>query len=97
MWLVCNSGYNFADNVTGFEVYIGNTPDRNADTLCAVDEEVESENTVDVFCGRRLEAPYLTIALPGENRELDICEVIVNNGMLVFMQMPNILAHEHRL
>ena len=71
------------ENATGFEVYIGKTPDRNVDTLCAVDPGISTENMVDVFCGRRMEAPYLTIALPGDSRELDICEVIVNNGMLL--------------
>ena len=69
-----------AGNVTGFEVYVGKNNDLNDDTFCADDPGSATGNTVKLFCGKKMEANYLTILVPGESKRLGICELYVNGG-----------------
>ena len=69
-----------AGNVTGFEVYIGKNTDLSADNFCADDPGISTDNTVKLFCGKKMEAKYLTVLVPGESKRLGICELYVSGG-----------------
>jgi len=72
-------------------VYAGADSARDSSTLCKTDDGSDVVgNKVRVMCDRPMLARYVSVALPGEQKPLYICEIYVTSGTLLASLMLSI-------
>ena len=73
-----------SDRLQGFDVWVGNhnyQPDANA--ACATNQDAPAADSyIDVTCASPLTGTYLFVSIPGDDKILTLCEVLVHGEEL---------------